>query len=329
MGRTVAPVQEPTVSRALGAGVRAVAGETWVVALGLCVSVLRGILALPASAFVFAASWLAVRRTLLGGGRANDVLETLAHLWVSPRFRSIAIGLWLAGALLWGALRVAWVAGAVPLLAWHLSGRRTGKPGFAEGAAWRFHRVLPVAVAAVLLDLLSRAMVLAAALGILAVGSRVQGGPAAGAAAFVAAFALVCALFLATSVSAVGDVAVARSAMAGESVGTALLAGIRSFLDRPAAFLVAVLAVWIATVFATGSAQGLFGALGGMARGGPRLLLFFPELAVAVLGALVAAAAELWRLSALGVLALAGQSGRETRPMSLRSESLGILPPSQ
>jgi hypothetical protein len=59
------------------------------------------------------------------------------------------------------------------------------------------------------------------------------------------------------------------------------------------------------------------------------MLLVFPELVAAVLGALVAAEAELWRLSALGVLALAGQSCRETRPMSLRSESLGILPPSQ
>jgi hypothetical protein len=73
----------------------------------------------------------------------------------------------------------------------------------------------------------------------------------------------------------------------------------------------------------------VLGALGGFARGGPRMVLLFPEMLLSVLAALVAAGAELWRLSALGALALSPQSGRETRWMSLRSESLGIRPPSQ
>ena len=317
------------MGRALGAGFRAVAGESWLTVLGMGVTLLRGALALPAVAFVVAVSSVAARAALHRGGGPEAAFGAVLHAWGSPRARSIAIGLWLAGVLLWGAVRVAWVAGAVPFLAWRLSGSRGGEPTFAGGAAWRFQRVLPVAVVALLLDLAGRAMIVLATLGVLAVGARVQGRGAPAAAAFVAALALASSAFLAASLSALGDVAVVRAAMAGESAGQALGRGARAFLSRPAACLVAVLAVWLAAGLAAGAAQGVLTAFGGVARGGPRLLLVFPEMLVAVLAALVASSAELWRLSALGVLALAPQSGRETRWMSLRSDSLGIRPPSQ
>jgi hypothetical protein len=317
------------VGRALGAGFRAVAGESWVAVLGMGVTVLRSALALPAVAFVVAVSSVAARGAVRRGGGPAAAIGAVLQAWEAPRFRSIAVGLWLAGVLLWGAVRVTWVAGAMPLVAWRLSGARGGEPTFAQGAAWRFRRVLPVAVAALLLDFAGRAMFVLVSLGVLAVGARVQGRGNPGPAAFVAALALASSAFLAASLSALGDVAVTRAAMAGESVGQALRRGAGAFLARPAACLLVVLAVWLAAGLAAGSAQGVLTAFGSVVRGGPRMLLFLPEMLLAILAALVASAAELWRLSALGVLALAPHSGWEKRWMSLRSESLGIRPPSQ
>jgi len=322
-------VPEPTVGRALGAGFRAVAGEAWLVVLGLCVALSRGLLALPGTAFVVAVSWLAAREALHRGGGLPGVVAVLAQAWSTPRFRSIAIGLWLGGLLLWGALRVAWVAGAAPLVAWRLSGASGPPPAFAEAAARRFHQVLPAALAALLLDLLGKAMVLSALLGVVVVGSKAQGSGSAGPAAFVAALAVAAAALLATSLSALGDVAVARAAIAGEDVLRSLGRGLASFLSRPAAFLVVLLAVWLGTVLASGSVQGALGVLGSAAHGGPRWLAVVPDALLAVLGALLAAGAELWRLAAVGVLSLADQSGEEKRWMSLRSDRFGIRPPSQ
>jgi anthranilate phosphoribosyltransferase len=147
--------------------------------------------------------------------------------------------------------------------------------------------------------------------------------------AFVAAGALAAAALLATSLSVLGDVAVARASLAGEGPADALSGAMRSFLARPAALLTAVLAVWLATALAAGSVQGILGALAGSVRSGPRAMLLFPEMALTVIGALVAALAEMWRLAAVGVLALGGQAERGPRPSSLRSENFGILPPSQ
>jgi hypothetical protein len=115
----------------------------------------------------------------------------------------------------------------------------------------------------------------------------------------------------------------------GESPGGSFAGAVRSLLDRPAAFVAALLAVAIATTLATGSVQAFLGAAGGQVRGGPGRLFLVPELLLAALSARVAAGAELWRLSAVAVPALSGQPGREPRRMSFRSESLGMRPPSQ
>jgi len=329
-GRRYGPdVHQSTVGQALGAGLRAASGEAWVAGLGMAVALARGLLALPAMAFIAALSWLTVVGAVSRGGGLDEIALSLASIGGSTRARSILVGLWLAGLLLWGALRVAWVAGAMPLLAWRLAGRQGQPPTFTSGAAWRFHRVLPVAVAALLLGLGGQSMLLAAVVGAVAIVGPAQVSSSPGVVAFVTAGALTAALVIATSLSVLGDVAVARAAMAGEGPGRALRRAARSFLARPAAFLVAVLAVWLATTLAVGSVQGFLGALAGTLRGGPRALLIFPELALAIVAALLASAAEMWRLSALGALALGDQPDREPRRMSLRTESLGILPPSQ
>jgi hypothetical protein len=297
------------VGTALGAGLRAVRSEIWLAVGGLGLTLFRGVLAFPALAFVAAVSWVGARQTLRGGGGMDAVAATLAHVWTSPRARSIAVGLWLAGALLWGALRVAWIAGAMPVLGWRLAGCQGPEPRFSSGAAWGFGRLLPVAVASVLLDLLGRVLVVAAFLGAVVVGARIQGTGAGGPAAFVAALALAASAFLGASLSALGEVAVARTAVGGEGPGRSLAGAVRSLVDRPAAFVAALLAVSLAATLATGSVQAFLGAAGGPVRGGPAGLLVVPELLLATLAALVAAGAELWRLSAVAVLAL-GRSGR-------------------
>jgi hypothetical protein len=317
------------VRAALGAGLRAVRAESWLVVGGLGLTLFRGVLAFPAFAFVTAVSWVGARQTLRAGGGMDAVAATLAHVWVSPRARSIALGLWLAGVLLWGALRVAWIAGSMPLLGWRLAGGQGPEPRFSSGAAWGFGRLLPVAVASVLLDLLGRLLVVAALLGAVAIGARIQGTGSGGPAAFVAALALAASAFLGASLSALGEVAVARSAVGGEAPARSLGGAVRSLLDRPAAFVAALLAVALAAGLATGAVQGFLGAAGGPVRGVGARLFLVPELFLAALAALVAAGAELWRLSAVAVLALGGQPGGEPRRMSFRSDSLGIRPPSQ
>lgn len=323
-------MQEATVGRALGAGFRAALGEAWVALLGMVLGLMRGALALPVAAFVLAGSWLAAQGLLARGAPPGRALEGALQLWGSPRFRAISLGLWLAALLLFGALRVAWVAGAAPILAWRLAGGQGDRPSFAAGAAWRFHDVLPAAVLAFLLDAGGKVMLLGAAGGAMVIGARVHASGSPGAAAFVAAVALASAAFLAVSLSVVGDVGVARAAMTGEGPARAFRHGLRAFLGRPAAFVAAAIAVGVATGLAAGLSQGALTGLASVARGAPRPLLLVPELLLGAVAALITAGAELWRLSALGVLALPeAQSGRETRWMSLRRESLGIRPPSQ
>ncbi len=322
-------MRSPYVATALGSGFRAVAGEGWLVTLGMAVALLRGVLALPAAAFATSVTWLSVRATLAGGGGPDAVLPGVLRAWASPRAWATFGGLWLAGLLLWGAVRVLWLAGAAPLLAWRLGGGRGEEPRFTEGAAWRFHRVLPVAVGAFLLDLAARAGIVAAVAGALVLGSRIHGTSASGAAAFVAALGMVAAIVLAVTLSGLGELAVAGAALAGDGPAEAAARALRTFGHRPAAVLSVVLAVVAGTALAAGAMQAALGTLASLARAGPPALLAFPEGAAAVLVALLAAGTELWRLSALGVLALAPQPGREKRWMTLRSESLGMRPPSQ
>jgi hypothetical protein len=322
-------VMEPTVGAALRAGLRVVRAESWLVVAGLGLTLFRGVLTFPAFAFVAAVSWVGARQALRGGGGMEAVASTLAHVWTSPRARSIALGLWLAGVLLWGALRVAWIAGSMPVLGWRLAGGRGPEPRFSSGAAWGFGRLLPVAVASVLLDLLGWLLVVAALLGAVAVGVRVQGTGAGGAAAFVAALAIAASAFLGASLSVLGETAVARAAVGGEAPGPALAGAVRSLVDRPSAFVLALFAVALAATLATGSVQAFLGAAAGPLRAGPARLFLVPELLLAALAALVASGAELWRLSAVAVLALGGQPVREPRRMSFRRDSLGMRPPSQ
>jgi hypothetical protein len=146
--------------------------------------------------------------------------------------------------------------------------------------------------------------------------------------AFVAAVAGTAAVFLAATLTTLGDTAVARAALSGEGPARALARSVMALLHRPVAFLAAALGVMVATAIAVGSVQGGFGLLAGFLAGTPRLLLLGPQLLLVAMVAFLAAAAELWRLGALGALVLSTYPGGERRS-SLRSDSLGIRPPSQ
>jgi len=297
------------VRRALGAGLKAVAGESWLAALGMAVALSRGALALPATAFAAALSWIALRAALLGGSAPADALVASMAALAAPRARSIALGLWFAGLLLFGALRAAWMAGALAALARRLCGERPPRPAFAAGVAYRFGRVAAGGLLALLVDLAGVAMVAACAFSALALVPLARESAAPWVLAAGAAAALAGSLFLAASLSVVGDVLLARVAMAGDAPGPALARALVAYGQRPAAFLVASLVVSLAGVLAAGSVESFFGVLASATAGAPRVLLLAPQVLLAGLTALLAAGAELWRLAAVGSLALAGDGG--------------------
>lgn len=300
-----------STGRALRHSLRAVLGESWLASLGMAVTLLRGACAVPASAFLAALSWLSLRGAVASGSTPEEAIALAASILASPRVMAIALGLWLSGWLLWGAVRVAWISGSLAALGSPLSGVTDGSPRFAAGVAYRFGRVLGSALLALLLDLAGQAALGSALIGAVIVSSRARElhAPAATGALVAAAVAL--SAFAAASLSVVGDGAVARAALAGDPPGRAVGRSALAFARRPAAFLAAALGVLVATALAVGSVQSFFGVLATFATGAPRFLLAGSQLFLAALLALLAAAAELWRLSAIGVLALGADPAPE------------------
>ncbi len=211
-------------------------------------------------------------------------------------------------------MRVAWISGALPTLGRILEGRPADPPAFAAGVAYRFDRVVVTGAAALALDLVGQAMLGLCALGAIAVAPAARGSNGAPHVAVVVAMAIASAAFLAASLSVVGDAAVARAALAGDGPARALRRAISSFLRRPAAFVAAWLGVWVATLLAAGSLQSIFSLLATLARRAPPAYLLAPQILLAALSALLASAAELWRLASIGVLALSDEAGNRPAP---------------
>jgi hypothetical protein len=273
----------------------------------MCVALARGLLLLPAALFAGAIAWLAFRSALGRGSAPPEAFAAVVAAASSPRALSIAMGLWLAGWVLWGALRVAWVAGSLPILARRMAGPNGPIPAFSAGLAYRFAPALGAALVAAVLDALGQGLLLAVAAGALALLPRTRASASPGAVAAVVAAAAASAAFLAASLSALGDAAVARAATAGEPVGRAVARAASRFARRPAAFVAAVMAVWLGAALAMGSLQSAGSLLAGVAARAPPPLLAVPELLLGALSAMLAAAAELWALATLAVLALGGE----------------------
>ncbi|HYG67209.1 MAG TPA: hypothetical protein VD838_06095, partial [Anaeromyxobacteraceae bacterium] len=118
------------------------------------------------------------------------------------------------------------------------------------------------------------------------------------------AFALVVAVVVVLAGQVLADAAVARAALVGEGPARAFAAAAARVGRRPAAFLLA--ALLFAAIAAAGSVSIQAGGspvLGLVATAGPVVL--GPQLMLATLSALVAAAVDLWWLGTVAALACA------------------------
>lgn len=291
----------PSLAAALGLGMRALLREGWLVPVGAVLAAARRALLWPAWAVLWA---VLLRAAVLALG-ANPLdprapVEAALAALGSPRLLGLFAGLWLSGTLLGGALRVAWLSGALPTL----GGAMAGAPGprFAAGVAGGFPRVLAAAALAFAADLGGALFGATLGLAALAVTAEVAGQGGGGLLAAGVALALTFAVAVPVALGALGDAAVARAALRAEGPGTAFAASTRRFLARPGAFVLGALAFALAAALGPASVETLAGAATGFARGVDPVVLLGPNLVVAVLGLLVAAALDLWRLGTFAAL---------------------------
>lgn len=296
----------PPLFAALGLGLRALLREPWLVAVGLVVALVRRAALWPAWAV---AGVLAARAAL--AALARSPLDPLApvegalSLLGAPRFLALVVGLWLAGLALGAALRVAWLSGALPALAGAMAGMPGGR--FAAGVAFGFPRVLATAALGLVLDLSGGLFGLTLALGGAAISVRTAGSGGSALLAAAVAAALTLAVSVPLALSVVSDAAVARSAAQGDPPGEAFAAAGARFLARPGTFLVAGIAFGLVGSLAPGAIEAAGGLVTGFAQGTSALVLLGPNLMVAVLAALVAAAVDLAWLATVAALATAEQ----------------------
>jgi len=302
-------VAVPNVRASLAAGWRAAAASIWLAPVGMLVAVLCSGLALPARLFGAA---VAARGAL--GGLAHDgptpaaaaagALEALLR----PRIAALLLGLWAAGLLLSAALRVAYLAGALPTLGHALAGTRPPPPAFATGLAYGTPRLAGTGFLVFLLDLAGTGFAATVLLGAILVSSHAHRlGPIPAALAVAAAVTLW--LLLSFALSTLGDAALARSALRDEPPFQALASAAARFLARPAAFLLTALFAALAGWVLAGSARTAANVLLGVAHGAPGWLLLGPQLLTLAMVALLGSLLELWRIASVAVLACHQEPG--------------------
>jgi hypothetical protein len=292
----------PTLFAALGLGVRALAREPWLLAVGMLVGLVRRAALWPAwavaSAVLARAALLAVsRRPFDLASPVEGVLATVG----SPRFVALVGGLWLAGLAVGALLRVTFVAGTLPTLGAAMAG--APGPRFATGVAYGLPRVLAASALGLLLEasggIFGGTLVLGAArISVSAVGGR--GSPLLAAAV---AIALTLAIAVPLALSAVADSAVARAAVRAEGPGRAFASSGARFLSRPGTFLLAGLAFGLAGLVAPGIVAGAGAIATGFAEGVDPIVLLGPRLMLAVVAAFVASAVDLVWLGTVTALA--------------------------
>ncbi|HET7826055.1 MAG TPA: hypothetical protein VFK90_12020 [Anaeromyxobacter sp.] len=296
----------PTFASAAGQAFRAAAHEAWLVPIGAVVGVARRLALWPALAVLAAA----VVRAVLAALRASPFDPTSAArgallALASPRVQAAAAGLALAGVLLSGALRVAWVAGALPALGLALSGAPRA-PRFAAGVAYGTPRVLATALLGLAAEAGAFGFSVTLAVAAVEAAARLPRGAAGPAVAAACALALVLAAAAPLLASAASDAAVARAAIGGEGPARAFAGAARRLLARPASLVLAALAFGLAGVLAPLSVEGVGGVVLGFAQGVPRAVLVGPNLMVGGLAALAAAAVDVWWLATIAALACGG-----------------------
>lgn len=301
-----AAVNPPTVVQALRMSARATRRSLWLAPVGMALGWLG--LAAGWPTFLFLGAVAARGAGAAAGPDPFSALEGALLALTSPRTAFIAGGLWLAGHLLRGALRVLWLAGALPTLGEALAGREA--PAFAAGAVWGLWRVLPTAVLGFLLEALALGSALGAVVGAVAVSARLAGRGGQGGSALIVALALTSAVAAPLLAGLLADAALCRCALRGEGPARAFARAALRLGRRPSAFAAAALAVAAAALVLGGSIDLVTSAaLQLAAAGAPAVLLAVPQLGAAALGALAAALFELWRLGAIAALTCHAAAG--------------------
>jgi hypothetical protein len=293
----------PTTIQALAQGARAAGRSAWLVAPGLLVTFLRSALGWPALLFAVGIAQAGAAGGLAAYPRPGPLLAGAIRALTAPRTLLILAGLWLAGQLASAALRVAWLAGALPALGEELARPQEPRARFAEGIAFGFAPLLGTALLALLVELAAQLCALAMCSAIALTGFRHAGGAYPVAAALLAAGALTVALAMPMVASLVADAALARTALLRDGPARALAEAMRRVVLRPGAFLVAGLALGVVAAALLGSAKVMETAALGVAHGAPVLLVLGPRLMASVLGAALAVLVELWRLGTVAALA--------------------------
>ena len=297
---------EPSTIQALGMGARAAGRSAWLVAPALLVAFLRSALGWPAPLLALALIRAGTAARLAGGARApGDVLSGAVAALSAPRSLFLLAGLFLAGVLASAALRVAWLAGALPTLGGSLAGERVPAPRFAEGFTWGFAPLVGTALLGLAVEVAAQLYLWTA--GLSAVFLALHRAPplVAAARAGLGAVVLVSAVAGPPLASLAADAALARTALAGDRPARALLEALRRVALRPPAFVLAGMALGLAALVVLGSAQAMESAALGLAAGAPPVLVLGPRLLTTVLGAALAALFELWRLGTVAALACA------------------------
>jgi hypothetical protein len=297
----------PSALQAVALGARAAARAGWLIAPGFVVALLRWALLWPPVLFLAGMLRGGAEAALArpGAGAADAAAGAFLAL-TAPRTGFILVGLSLAGALASGALRVAWLAGALPTLGEQLA-RRPASPRFAEGLAYGFAPLLGTALLAFALELTSilfgLGAVLAAALLALHRGHALAAHAAVPAVLGAAVLSGAVALWAVAGLA--GDAALARTALTGERPAVALLEGLRRVALRPGAFLLAGFMVLLAAAALLGSTQLLDALELTVAGGAPPVVAIGPRLVTAALTACLGALLDLWRLATVAALACA------------------------
>jgi hypothetical protein len=294
----------PSLFAAAGLGLRALAREPWLLAVGVAVALARRTALWPA----WAVAGALVARAAIGAFVRDPFdpaapLEGLLALVSAPRFLALVGGLWLAGAALGAALRVAYLAGALPSLAGAMAG--VPAPRFAAGVAFGFPRVLAAAALSLVVDLSGALFGGTLAVAAFRVTAHAVGAGGSPLLAAAVAAALTLALAVPVALSAVADAAVARAALRGEGPASAFAAGASRFLARPGTFVLAALAFGIVGSRAPVAIETGGGLLTGFAEGSAAALALGPNLMLALVATVVAAGLDLAWLGTVAALATA------------------------
>jgi hypothetical protein len=292
----------PSLGSSVRLSLAALRREAWLAALGLLVTLARRAVPLPAlgagGALLLRAGISAAR----AAGSPAAALDGVLAMAASPRFLGIVGGLWLAGAVASGALRAAWVAGALPVLAGAMGGAPRGSAAFVEGFARGFVRVVPAAVLGLVLRVSGLLFGAALVGGTLLVASRLQGSEGAAALAGAGALALTLAVAVPLGLATASDALVVRAALTRERLAESLAGVARRMASRPGAFLLGALLFGAAAAAVAIAIQAAGGLATGFTGNAPASLLLGPELMIAAAAALGAAVVDLAWLGTLAAL---------------------------